>query len=259
MKFYIAVDCEGVAGVVGQPHGTLNDSPDYALACRQATREANAVARGLFAAGAEEVVIWDNHGTSLNLVIEDLDERCLIASGLFPRRFPGLDETFSGVALVGYHARDNTPEAVICHTFSSLTYQWMKINGHEVGEIEIDAALCGLRGVPVFFVSSDDKACSQVQEVLPWATTHETKRAFSYNAAISKHPLRVAREMESAAQEAASRCDVCRPFAFAAPLTLQIRFTHLEAVQSYLGPGSAWRRLDAYTIERTLNQISDYF
>ena len=76
-----------------------------------------------------------------------------IALGVgFPHRFPGMDESFDGVLFIGYHAMDNTVDAVICHTFSSATYQYMKVNGVEVGEMEIDGAMAGELGVPLIFV-----------------------------------------------------------------------------------------------------------
>ena len=45
MKFYIAVDCEGPACVVGEPGKGLGSGENYRFACLQATREANAAAR----------------------------------------------------------------------------------------------------------------------------------------------------------------------------------------------------------------------
>ena len=90
MKFGIGVDCEGVACVVGSPGAALNSSRDLEFAKLQATREANAVARGLFEAGAEQVIVWDNHNGSLNLHYDLLDERCDIALGVgFSHRWSG--------------------------------------------------------------------------------------------------------------------------------------------------------------------------
>ena len=76
MKFYIAVDCEGPACVVGEPGKGLGSGENYRFACLQATREANAAARALFDAGAQEVVVWDAHGTGVNLQYDLLDPRC---------------------------------------------------------------------------------------------------------------------------------------------------------------------------------------
>lgn len=45
MKFMIAVDCEGVACVVGNEGRALSESSDFAFARKQATKETNAAAR----------------------------------------------------------------------------------------------------------------------------------------------------------------------------------------------------------------------
>ena len=72
-KYYIAVDCEGVACAVGTPGVGLADSENYRFACLQATREANAAVRALFDAGADEVTVWDAHGSGINLLYDELD------------------------------------------------------------------------------------------------------------------------------------------------------------------------------------------
>src|SRR5690348_15999589 len=163
MKFLIGVDLEGVACVVGAPGGTLNDSRNLEFAKLQGSREADEAARGLFDGGATQVIIWDNHGGSLNLHYDLLDKRCDIALGVNFRRVPALDDSFSGIGFVGYHAMDNTAEAVIAHTFSSATFQWMKINGQEVGEMAIDAAIAGSMGVPLILCASDDKGVAEAK------------------------------------------------------------------------------------------------
>ena len=87
MEFVIAVDCEGPACVVGATGCNLNDAPEqYEFARRQAKAEANAAARGLFDAGAEQVIVWDNHGKGVNLIYEELNERCDIFNGVNARR-----------------------------------------------------------------------------------------------------------------------------------------------------------------------------
>lgn len=80
-KFYIAVDCEGVACAVGSPGEALGKGENYAFACLQATREADAAAKALFDGGATEVVVWDAHGSGVNLHYDLLDSRCKILLG----------------------------------------------------------------------------------------------------------------------------------------------------------------------------------
>ena len=76
MKYLIALDLEGVGGVVGVPYsGLKKESDGWYQARAQAVLEVNAVARALFDTGAELVALWDNHGGGGNLDYSLLDER----------------------------------------------------------------------------------------------------------------------------------------------------------------------------------------
>ena len=260
MKFVVAVDCEGVACAVGSPGGSLNDSRNLEFAKLQATREADAAARGLFEAGAEQVIVWDNHNGSLNLHYDLLDERCDIALGVgFAHRFPGLDDSFSGIAFIGYQAMDNTVDANMCHTFSSNTYQYMKINGRQTGEMGIDAHIAGTWGVPVIFAASDDKAVAEAEDFFPHIETVKTKDALGWNAAISKHPQRAIAEIHAGIQRAVSRLGECAPFQFAEPLELEIRYKRIEAAQAASRGFKAGERTDPYSVRWQLEKLADYF
>ncbi len=260
MKFVVAVDCEGPACVVGSPGGSLTDSRNFAFARLQATREADAAARGLFDAGATQVIVWDNHGGSLNLDYDLLDERCDIALGVgFPHRWPGLDATFSGVLFVGYHAMDNTADANIAHSFSSAAYQWMKVDGVEVGEMAIDAAVAGLLGVPPLFCASDDKAVQEAAHFFPGIETVTTKTGFGWNAAVSKHPRRVVREIYKGVQRAVARRETSRPFQLPSPMTYEIRYKRIEHAEAASRGMRAGERVDPYTVQWQLDSITDRF
>ncbi|MEJ2199938.1 MAG: M55 family metallopeptidase, partial [Desulfuromonadaceae bacterium] len=130
----IAVDCDGPACVVGEPGKALSNSRDMVFAREQATRETDAAARALFDCGAKKVVVWDNHGFGANLVFDQLDRRCEVLLGTgFDRRFPFLDETYTGVLMIGYHAMEGTPGAVLAHTYSPGAYRAIRVNGQTVG------------------------------------------------------------------------------------------------------------------------------
>lgn len=260
MKFVIAVDFEGLACVVGAPGGTLNDSTNYPFACVEAVREANAAVQALFDAGAEHVIVWDAHGSGVNMDYTALDERVDIALGVgFPHRFPGMDETFTGVLLIGYHAMDNTEDSVIAHSFSSRAYQWIKVNGMEMGEIGVDAAFAGELGVPLIFVASDDKGVLEAKRFLPWIETVATKQSYGWNAAVSKHPKRVWQEIYDAVRHAVERLPEMRPFTFAKPIHVQIRYKRLEEAERATRGATVWRRVDAYTVETTFERITDWW
>lgn len=266
MKFLVAVDAEGVAAVVGETGLGLTASRDFQFAKEQATREANAVARGLFAGGASEVIVWDNHGGSLNLDYRRIDDRCRILCGKGDvRRMSIIEESFDGLVLVGYHAMEGTIDGVLAHSFSSVTYQWMRANGREVGEIAIDAAIAGESEVPVVMVASDRAGCREALEFLPWVSTVETKRGLGRNMALSKSPAAVERELEETARSAAESLRASRggegprPFTFAAPLSLELRYQRADKAESKSRSDPRFQRVDAFTVRAEGESITDFY
>ncbi len=259
MKFMIAVDCDGPACVVGEPGKALSDSRDMGFAREQATRETDAAARALFDAGAEKVVVWDNHGAGANLVFDRLDSRCEILLGTgFSRRFPLLDESYAGVLMVGYHAMEGTPCGVLAHTYSPYAYREIRVNGVPVGEMAIDAAVAGELGVPLIFVSSDRKGCEEARRFMPWVLTVETKIGYGRTCAWSRHPREVEDEIYQNVQRAVGRLQSMRSFRFAPPIRMEIVF------KSWLGALRAgvrrrgWRFQGLREIGTRLDSMMDW-
>lgn len=259
MRFFVSVDCEGLACVVGAPGTTLTDSANYAFACQEAVREANAAVRALFDAGAEQVIVCDSHGSGVNLPYDKLDERVEIALGSgFGVRFPGMGRDFNGVLFIGYHAMDNTPDAVLAHSYSSKTFQWIEVNGVQMGEIAVDAAIAGEMSVPVIFVSSDDRCIAEAKRFLPWVETVVTKKSFGWNAALSKHPKRVEDEIYRGVQRAVARLREMEPFRVESPVTVRLRYKRLEDAERQPRLDRRWTRVDAYTTEAVFERLSDW-
>ncbi len=259
MKFVIGVDCEGPACVVGDPGAALSASRDFAFACAQATREADAAARALFDAGAEKVLVWDNHGLGANLEFDRLDARCDVVLGTgFPRRWPGLDETFTAVLTVGYHAMAGTAGAVMAHTYSSETYRWIKVNGQKVGELAIDAAVAGEAGVPLIFVASDAHGCDEARRFMPWVGTVATKQGMGRHVAFSKHPARVVDEIYQEVGLAVSRLQEMRTFTFDTPVEMELCYrSFLQACRGRLRRGD-WRFSGLRTLRSRLDSMSHW-
>ena len=263
-RFYIAVDLEGIACVIGEyGKGLALDTPGYIYAKKQATREANAAAKALFDGGASEIWVWDNHCKGYNLDYDSLDNRVKIVMGAGNRqRFPLIDTGFDGVLFIGYHAYD-TKDAVLAHVYSSATYQYQKINGREVGELQIDAAIAGNNGVPVIFVSSDNICGSQAQETfgenLPSVIT---KTSLAWNCCVSKHPAPVCDEIYNEVKKALSIIDTFKPFTLPSPFEYEVRFKRIEYAEStklVSFDGRPFERADAYTLKGRLNRPEDIF
>ncbi len=251
MKFMVAVDLEGVACAYGPCEGNVEDSFNIEFVRKQATREADAAVRGLFECGAEEVIVWDNHGRGCSLNYDELDERCKIAVGAtVGTRYPVLDDSFSGVVMIGYHAMASNGEAVLAHTYSSVKYQYIKLNGTELGEVGIDGAIAGEKGVPVIFVSGDDKCVAEAKGIMPWIESVETKQSFAYTRILSKHPKAVVKEIYNGVQNAVKRLDEMKCFTLKTPVNFEIRYkrtdtaTHAKLIDM---DGNFFKVIDAYT------------
>lgn len=227
VKIYVSVDFEGGACVVGQPEMTLTASKQYEFARSVMTEEANAAARGAFDGGASYVVVDDAHGSGLNLLYDRLDERVEVLAGVpRPRRFPSLDETFSGMLLVGYHPMAGVEGGVLSHTYSSRAVQNMWLNGTLIGEIGFDAALAGTLGVPVLMVSSCEAGAREALDTIDGVLTFSTKRGYSRNCALSKTPAVACRGIRESAARAVGLRDSITPFVVDPPYELRREFKY---------------------------------
>jgi D-amino peptidase len=219
MKVFVAVDMEGIAGLVQW------DSAQRELERRLMTEEVNAAARGAFAAGATEVFAGESHGNMRNLLPDLLDPRVGFVSGQ-PKpmnHVAGVDSSFDLALFTGYHARAGTLHGVMAHTFAGSVYS-LQFNGVEVGEIGTDAALCGSHGVPVGLVSGDRAACEEARALLGRVRTVAVKEGLSRSSARCV-PVERAHEMiEAAAAEAVGHGAEFEPFTFDGPVTAQVVF-----------------------------------
>ena len=260
-KFLVAVDIEGVALGICTFEGTIETTQNVAMAKLQATREAAAAVSALYDSGADEVVVWDNHSRGSNLDYDLLDERCKIAmGGSVNMRFPCLDESYSGIVLIGYHAMGSHPNAVAAHTYSASSFQHVKINGVEYGEAGIDAAIAGLKGVPVIFLSGDDMVIEETTKIMPWLETVETKKSLSYTRIISKHPKAVVKEIYEGVKKAYTRLGEMKPYVVKTPCELEVRYRRVEnAEYSHLfdKDGKFFERVDGFTRRGIVNSPED--
>src|SRR5690348_6466999 len=119
MKIYMSVDIEGVAGVVDRSHGSLTGGAEYDLGRRLMTLETNAAIEGALEAGATEIVVNDSHGPMINLLPEMLHPKATLIQGRLKHLFmvEGLDDSFDGMFLVGYHASAGIRDGVLNHAF----------------------------------------------------------------------------------------------------------------------------------------------
>ena len=116
MKIFVMADMEGVNGVVtydrhADPAGSL-----YPEARKTLMRELNAAIDGAFAAGANELLIYDMHMYGLNVVPSELPAgvRAIRGKPIDTR----LDSSFDAMFMIGYHAMAGTAGAPLLHSYA---------------------------------------------------------------------------------------------------------------------------------------------
>lgn len=248
MKFYVAVDMEGISGIFRKEQ-VLPGEALYAEGRKLMTEEVNAVVEGLLQAGASEVIVKDAHFQGSNLLVADLHpgaRYCMGGTGV-AQRFPGLDASFDGALLIGYHAMGGAEGAVLEHTMSSRTWTHMELNGQPIGEIGLDALLFGQHGVPVILVSGDDKTCEEAKRELGTVATYATKLGLRRHAALLTPPRRAREELQQAVMDAVSSRAACAPYRLGGPYELIAHFlrTDIADAQHYDGLHSI--RVDGLT------------
>ena len=251
MKIYISVDLEGIGGVV-RPAQVAGDTADYPQTCEWATQEVLAVIAGARSAGAVEFWVKDahNHGTNLRWDAFPEDVR-LVRGRTRPVRFPGLDSSFAALFLVGYHAMAGTENAVLEHTWDSGLHFYL--NGREIGEIAVDAAIAGSLRVPCALVTGDDKTALEAQDFLGAVEAVIVKTALTSQGAVCYSQAEVLRRLQAGAHSALRRVQAGEfaPYLPPAPLHFYIEWLTSDGTT---GTGEAHGSDARYIFREVLGQ-----
>jgi D-amino peptidase len=237
-KVFISADMEGVAGIVSETQ-IRSDGFNYGLGRQWMTGEVNAAIGAAFQAGASEVVVTDGHGAGTNLLPGELDARATLISG-FPMpggMMQGLDGSFAAVVFVGYHARGSTAKGVLAHTYV-LPFETVRLNGKEVGEYGLNAALAGFYNVPVVFASGDQALVEQAKEFISGIEARSVKEGFSDNSARTLSPEAARSRIAEGVKVALSRRDQISPVRLSTPVALEVELAQTDqADAAMLVPG----------------------
>jgi D-amino peptidase len=247
MKILVIGDMEGCAGISrwDQVAGT---GAWYEEGRRLYTEEMNAAVRGAFAAGASEVVLMDCHGAggdrSFNSLIPDaLDERCEFVVQTRWTEYTALLEQGCDAALfIGQHARAGSERGVLSHTVSSTNWHELRFNDVPVGEVAINAALCGTWGCPVALVTGDDVVCAEAADLLgPGLLTASVKQGLGRFSARHHSPAAARELIELRAAEALADLRARPVYTPGAPCTIEVELATPDHADGYRhrGPGVA--------------------
>ncbi|MEX2680798.1 MAG: M55 family metallopeptidase [Candidatus Sigynarchaeota archaeon] len=236
---FIITDLEGAAGVHRFDQACAK-SQEIRAARRELTRELNAVVRGINDLDKGiRVHVWDGHGAG-GLVKEEL---LPVTKYLPPSRVdvPGYfrAERIDALAFVGQHAMSGTPGANLCHTMSHEAIKHYKLNGTEVGEFGVWAAVAGELGVPTVYLSGDDKACAEATRHVPGIITTAVKESKELEQAIDLPDIEA--RLHNDIQVALRGADSVRPFDIGKPVALEIAVYRMRHVGRMIKRGAKLR------------------
>jgi len=239
VKVLIISDMEGVAGICRWEQVSAGKS-GYEEGRRLYTEELNAAVRGAFAGGGTEVVVMDCHGAggdwSFNSLIPDaLDPRCeFVVQNEWTEYTEMLEQGCDVALFVGQHARAGAERGVLSHTVSSTRWRNLRFNGTLVGEVGINAALCGTWGTPVALVTGDDVVCDESADLLgPGLKTLAVKRGLGRFSARHLSPATARERIEAAARDALADIESAPVYDPGAPCTIEVELATSDDADGY--------------------------
>lgn len=248
LKVHISADMEGVVGAVTSaqlgPTGF-----EYERFREFMTNEVNAAIAAARAAGATEIVVADSHGNGQNLLMDRLPSDITLVRS-WPRplgMMQGIDETFDAAIFLGYHSSTTNPRGVRAHTMSSANLAAVRLNGIEMPEAGINAAIAGHFGVPIVMISGDDAIVEEAQGIIGDIEGAVVKWSYGFHSARTLMPEAAYVLIGEKVLRGLQRLDEFEPYRFEGPIEVEITFkSYLPAeVLSYL---PTVERLNAHTV-----------
>jgi D-amino peptidase len=253
---------EGVVGVVTGDH--LGPTGfEYQKAREWLTDEVNAAIRAARAAGATEIVVSDSHGNGENILLDEIPKGVRLVRS-WPRplgMMQGIDETFDAALYIGYHASTTNPAGVRSHTMSSGTLTAVRLNGVEVPEAVINAAIAGQFGVPVVMISGDDAIIAEAKHHLGDIEGATLKWNYGFHSAMTVTPEESQEIIYETVSSALARLGDFEAYRLDGPIEVEVGFKNYLAAEllAYL---PMVRRIDSHTIGFTGNdmvEVSKFF
>lgn len=242
MRFLVMTDIEGVTGVTSFPQAESSPFGKEML-----MHDLMAVLDGIKEAGADAVV-YDMHTDGRNVDVTRLSVPVVMGKPILPDLYRGVGDALDGLFLLGLHTMQHTGD-LLCHSYLR-EYDEIRLNGRVVGEIGVEAALAGERGIPLVFVSGDDKGCEEAKSLVPSVVTCPVKYSLGEDAALCPPPEETALRLKEAARLAATAA--IAPLRPEAPYTVEIDFSDCPYLRTMraLHP-------ELFVSERTLRMTGD--
>jgi D-amino peptidase len=260
MKILVCTDIEGVSGVTSFEAQAYDNGKYYEQAKKLLTAEVNAAVEGMLDEKVGEIMVIDGHGVG-GIVFEDLHPAAKLAHGrpiAWKLFCDEMVKTFDVSVMIGQHAMAGAQRGTLNHTQSSTSIEYYKLNGRAIGEIAQFALLCGAYNVPMIFLSGDDVASREAEDLIPNLTTASVKIGLSRTSAISFPPPEAHRRIREGINTAIRkhRKNPIPPLQWKGPFVLEKKFFHTGHVDHYAQNPIA-KIIDPQTVQLHSKNILD--
>ena len=211
-RYMIRCDIEGVSGVVSYEQAEPG-RPEFAFGQRMFMSDLLALTDGLNAGGADEIIIYDEHYYGRNIDIDLLPENVTAICGKPPYRpdwAGGLDGSFAGLILLGFHSKRNTGE--LLHHSYEPDIKDLILNGVSVGEIGIEVAIAGDYGVPLAMITADSAGIAEAQTLVPGTVGVSVKESLWHSGGACYSAKKTARMIHDAAENLVKNPPFVKPW-----------------------------------------------
>ena len=216
-KYMVRCDIEGVSGVVSYEQAEPG-KPEFAFGQKMFMSDLLALIEGLNAGGADEIVIYDEHYYGRNIDIDLMPENVTAICGKPPYKVGwagGLDESFSGLILLGFHSKCNTGE--LLHHSYEPDIKDLILNGVSVGEIGIEAAIAGDYDVPLVMITADSAGVVEAEKLVPGVVGVSVKESLSSDGGACPSAKKTAGMIRDAAASLVTNSPSLQPWKIIGP------------------------------------------
>lgn len=171
-RVLLLVDIEGCPACRNAAGSQLG-TQEWAVACRELTRDVDAVVKAFFEAGATDVRVQDYHRTGFNIFRYRIDRRAVLRQGYKAGPVPGIGRLppVDTLAMIGFHASSGSL-GFLPHTLTSR-FSRVLIDGRPLCEAELFAGAIAAAqppGGPAIrprLFSGCPVACREASDVMP--------------------------------------------------------------------------------------------
>jgi D-amino peptidase len=198
-----------------------------------------AAIEGLLEGGADQVTIYDEHYYGRNVDLSALPVGVSVICGKPPYRpdwAGGLDDSFQGVILLGFHSKSGTSDGLLAHSYEP-DIRDLRLNGVSVGEIGIEAAVAGDWDVPVLLITGDSAAIGEAEVLLPGVRGVVVKESLGATGGCCYPTAMTTSAIRDAARQVITSPPPVRAYRLSSEVTLEIELNdgpYLDAVRQEL-------------------------